>query len=204
MRRILLIVSLLLMVTTAVAQDPFFLFEGVVPMAYQTLQAVPPALYVPEGHALTPTELQNVLDLRHGDRAVLIRDGAIVAEATIGAVVAQKRDDAHQDRVLYVRLEGLPEEVTMSTEPRGLAALTDAAYDLIVVTDKPVEVLAREPRFEGLRWGTHDYVVRAGRIRYAISRENDFRADGFRGWQVSRIEEERTARLTADYTWWRR
>jgi hypothetical protein len=35
-----------------------------------------------------------------------------------------------------------------------------------------------------------------------VSRENDPRRDGFRGWQIMRLGEDRNARMSADYTWW--
>jgi hypothetical protein len=186
------------------ALEPFFLFEGVIPTAYQTLGPIDPGLYTEDGRPLTREELQGVLDLRKGDRVVLVRGGEIVGEGALAEVVAEKRDDAFQGRVLYATVTGLAEGVAAPGRPDGATAFADRSYDLLVVTDLPVEVLAREPEFEAMRWGVHDYVVRVGRMRYAVSRENAPRADGFRGWQIMRIGEERNARMTADYTWWER
>ncbi|MBD3222496.1 hypothetical protein GF314_14770 [bacterium] len=184
------------------ALEPFFLFEGVIPMAYQTLGPVDPGLFTEDGRPLTGEELQEVVDLREGDRVVLIRGGEVVGEGALARVVAEKRDDASRGRVLYATLTSLPEGVAAPGRPDGAAAFADRGYDLLVVTDLPVEVLARDPELEAMRWGVHDYVVRVGRVRYAVSRENDPRRDGFRGWQIMRLGEDRNARMSADYTWW--
>ncbi|MEZ4388117.1 MAG: hypothetical protein R3D98_11175 [Candidatus Krumholzibacteriia bacterium] len=193
--------------TAAPLQDttePMWSFEGVLPMVFEVYDPVPIRLYTDEGHVLSDEEIAASLDLRVGDPAVLIRAGAVVGEGKVSAVVARKHPEARNGRVLYVQVAGLPEGVTFPDEPRGHAALLDADYDLLVITDKPVDVLAPDPLFEEITWGQQDYVVRVGRVRYAVIRENDPRQDGFRGWQVSKLAGTKSTRMTADYTWWPR
>lgn len=203
-RHILLTLLTLALATGALAQvDTFWLFQGVVPMVYEVHGRVPTNLYTEEGTVLDSEQISSSLELRVGDPAVLIRNGAIVGQGRVSEVVAALHPESRSGRVLYVRLEGLPEGVTFPRTPAGHAPLAAGEYDLLVITDKPVDVLAVDPLFENIVWGQQDYVVRVGQQRFAVIRENAPRAEGFRGWQVSSIAGTKSTRRTADYTWWR-
>lgn len=211
MRRTLL--STLLLVTIALIgqaqaqglSEPLWSFEGVLPMSFEIHDPVPPSLYTAEGHELTAEQIELAMDLRVGDNVVVIRNGEIAGQAKVGAIVGRLMDEARNQRVLHMMLTDLSEGLTMPELPRGFEVLSSGDYDLMVITDKPVDVLAPDTKFADITWGTQDYVVRVGRKRYAILRENAPRSDGYRGWQVSRINEEGNAnRMTADYTWWQR
>lgn len=203
-RNCLLILSTLALATGALAQDhPMWLFEGVLPMVYETYGQVPANLYTEGGTVLDAEQVSASLDLRVGDPAVLIRGGEVVGKGTVSEVVASLHPESRNGRVLHVRLDGLPEGVAFPELPAGHAPLAAGDYDLVVITDKPLEVLAVDPLFENISWGQQDYVVRVGQLRYAVIRENAPRADGFRGWQVSHIAGTKSTRRTADYTWWK-
>jgi len=204
------LITLLLVVTAVMAQaqetdEPLWSFEGVLPMSFEIHDPVPPSSYTVEGHVFTTEQIQASMDLRIGDSVVLIRAGEVVGKAKVGSIVGRIMDSARSRRVLHMTLADLTEGLTVSELPRGAEVLASGEYDLMVITNKPVEVLAPDPSFQDITWGTQDYVVRVGRKRYAIMRENSPRGDGYRGWQVSRINTEgNTNRMTADYTWWQR
>jgi len=203
-RNTLLTLLTLALATGASAQaEPMWLFQGVLPMVYEIHGQVPADLYTEEGTVLDSEQIASSLGLRVGDPAVLIRNGEIVGQGKVSEVVAARHPESRSGRVLHVRLEGLPEGVTFPRTPAGHAPLAAGEYDLLVITDKPVDVLAVDPLFENIVWGQQDYVVRVGQARYAVIRENAPRAEGFRGWQVSKIAGTNSTRRTADYTWWR-
>lgn len=203
-RHILLSLLTLALATGALAQvEPMWLFQGVLPMVYELHGQVPVDLYTEEGTSLDREQISSSLEIRVGDPAVLIRNGAIVGQGRVSDVVAELHPESRSGRVLYVRLDSLPEGVTFPQAPVGHPPLASGEYDLLVITDKPVEVLAVDPLFENIVWGQQDYVVRVGQARYAVIRENAPRAEGFRGWQVSKIAGTNSTRQTADYTWWR-
>ena len=66
------------------AQDPVWLFQGVIPQMYQRLDPVPAELFTDAGHELTRDEIFASLEIRPGDPVVLIRDGAIAAVKGLG------------------------------------------------------------------------------------------------------------------------
>lgn len=200
----LLALACLLALAARAQEEPAWSFQGVLPMIFEVYDQVPLRLYTEEGHVLSDEEISAALDLRVGDPVVLIRDRAVVGSARLAAVVAAKHGEAQNKRVLYVRLEGLPEGISLPDPPEGYEPMASGEYDLLVFTDKPVEVLAVDPLFEDIAWGQQDFVVRVGHTRYAVIRENDPRQSGFRGWQVSRIAGTKSARMMADYTWWQR
>lgn len=203
-RNILLSLLALALASGSLAQDqPMWLFEGVLPMVYEIYGQVPADLYTEAGTVLDAEQVSASLDLRVGDPAVLIRGGEVVGEGRVSEIVASLHPESRNGRVLHVRLEGLPEGVSFPELPAGHAPLAAGDYDLVVITDKPLEVLAVDPLFENISWGQQDYVVRVGQVRYAVIRENAPRADGFRGWQVSTVAGTKSTRRTADYTWWR-
>jgi hypothetical protein len=199
-----LLLSLLPLATASAQSDPTFAFEGVLPMVYELYDPVPPELFTPEGHVMNDEEISASFDVRRGDPVTIIRGGEIVGEGEVVGVVALKRADARDDEVVHLQITGLPEGVTLPPPPPGRDVLEDENYTLVVVTDKPVEVLAPDPVFQGHRFMTQDYVVRVGRTRYAVLREADPRGDGHRGWSVNRLRSDGTTRLMADYTWWAR
>jgi hypothetical protein len=202
-RRFCIIVALLLAVVPVVLADqPLWAFEGQLPLIFQVNTTLPESAYSADGAVLSPEQIGSAMDIRLGDPVVLIRAGEVVGRGTIGEVVAQKRDDAKDRRVLFFRAAGLPEGVDVPAAPPGLEVLDDAGYDLYVLTDKPVEVLAPDPAFQDVPWGVHDYCVRVGRLRFAIIREHWRATGGFRGWQVQKlIPDERSLKIHADYTW---
>ncbi|HOX27014.1 MAG TPA: hypothetical protein PLL30_14945 [Candidatus Krumholzibacteria bacterium] len=193
--------ALCLVPAVAVADQPGWAFEGGLPIIFEVHNPVAAALYTVEGTVLTDEQIRAAMDIDRGDPLVLIRDGAVVGAGTIGDIVAQRRSDADHERALFLRPAGLPEGVEAPAFPRGPAALADDGYDLYVLTDQVVEVLAPDPLFTDISWGVHDYCVRVGRLRFAIIRERAPGAEGFRGWHVEKLEDTGPLKVHADYTW---
>ena len=199
---LLLALMTLLPAATARADQPQWSFAGQLPPIFQMGDRIPAALYSPEGRVLDDDQIARTFTFRRGDRVVLIRDAAVVAEATVGEVVAQRHDQADQRRLLYFRPEGVPAGVAVPAVPPGPEVLADADYDLWVFTDQAVEVLAPDPALQDLPWGVHDYCVRVGGLRFGIVREDWPGSDRMRGWQVYKLDPEaRPLKVMVDYTW---
>ena len=191
MSRTLAVVLLLLSLAATVhADQPGWAFEGVLPAIFQMRVPVPASVYAGEGHVLTREQIAASMEIELGDPLVLIRDGEVLGEGTVGEVVAKTRQDALDGRLIFLRPAGLPADVEVPVEPAGPSALLDAGYDLYVLTDQPVEVLAPDPRFADVPWGAHDYCVRVGRLRFAVIREYWPRTETCRGWQVVKLAED--------------
>jgi len=198
-----LLAALLLTLTvpSARADQPWWSFEGVLPSLFQMHKAMPSGAYTADGRVLTPEQIAYSMDIELGDPLVLIRDGEVVGRGTIAEVVAKKNPEALNGRLLFLRPEGLPEGVEVPDEPVGPSALLDAGYDLYVLTDEVVEVLAPDPAFTDITWGVHDYCVRVGRLRFAIIREFWPRTDQYRGWQVVKlVEDQKPVKVHSDNT----
>lgn len=200
---VLLIVSLVSL-SAVYADQPGWAFQGVLTSVLELRGMVPAHYFSKEGTVLPEEQVAACFDIRSGDPLVLIRDGAVLAEGTIGDFVARWDERAEHNRLLYVTVDSLPEDVTVPEVPVGAEQFDDAGFDLYVFTDAPVEILAPDPLFMDIAWGVEDYVVRVGRIRFAIIREKNLWGEGFRGWQVNKITEERSSRVMADYVWWER
>jgi hypothetical protein len=199
------LLALLLLLLSAAgvrADQPQWSFAGQLPSVFERGQRVPAALYTEEGRVLGEEAVGAIFLFRTGDPVVLIRDGAVAAEARVGEVVASRREGAQQDRLLFFRPAGLPEGVTVPAEPPGPQVLQDAGYDLWVFTDQPVTVLAPDPALQDLPFGEHDYCVRVGRLRFGIVRAIWPQSGEFRGWQVYKLPAEgRPVKVMSDYTW---
>jgi hypothetical protein len=198
-----LIAVLLLLATlapTALADQPQWSFEGLMPAWFQKHEPLLPTVYTPEGAVLSPEQIAGCVDVRPGDPVVLIRAGEVVGRGTIGEIVAQRRDDALNRRALFFRAFGLPDSVEVPDAPAGPAVLEGAGYDLYVLTDKPVEVLAPDPAYTDITWGVHDYCVRVGRLRFAVIREFWPRTQLYRGWQIIKFEDPGNLKVFADNT----
>jgi len=193
--------ALALLPALAAADQPAWSFDGVLPIIFEKFEPVPLAAYSDEGKVLTAAQIRKALEIGPGDPLILIRGGAVVATGAIGEIVAQTRADANQGRALYLRPVGLPDTIAVPAAPRGPAVLADAGYDLYVLTDKPVEVLAPDPLFNDIAWGVNDYCVRVGRLRFAVVREYAPGSKQFRGWQVIKLEDTGPLKVHADYTW---
>lgn len=194
----------ILLPAIAAAQDadrPIWAFEGLLPMIAQERGQLPSDYFKDAGRVLTPAEIASTVRFELGDRLVMIRDGKMVGEGKVREVVAQRRNDALQNRTLFLRPGGLPEGTVVPDFPRGPEAVDDVAYDLFVVTDRPVELLAPDPKFTDIAWGVHDYCVRVGQQRFAVIRERWPATGGFRGWQVILLREHDTIKAHTDYTW---
>jgi hypothetical protein len=201
MRRLLAICSLLTFLVPAARADvPGFAFEGLLPLIFQMRQPMPPNAYTVDGTVLTAEQIAHTFAIELGDPLVLIRDGEVVGRGTIGEIVAKKRAEALNGRMIFLRPAGLPDGVDAPAEPVGPAALLDAGYDLYVLTDLPVEVLAPDPAYTDITWGVHDYCVRVGRQRFAVIREFWPRTEEFRGWQVIKFDEAGNWKVTSDNT----
>jgi hypothetical protein len=206
MRRLLFaaVACALLWPSLGVAQEadsPTWSFEGLLPMITQVRGQLPSDYYKDAGRVLNAAEIAATVAINMGDRLVMIRDGKVVGEGTVREVVAQRRQDALQNRTLFLRPGDLPEGIDVPDFPRGPEAVEDASYDLFVVTDRPVEVLAPDPKFTDISWGAHDYCVRVGQQRFAIIRERWPVTGGFRGWQVILLRQHDTLKAHTDYTW---
>ena len=191
---------LLILTSSALATQPLWSFEGLLPPMFQMHRNVPLVQYKEGGNVIDAKFVNRAMDIRSGDPLVMIRDGAVVAHCTVGDVVGELRDDAHGGHALFFRPAGLPEDVVVPEVPRGPEALAGSDYDLYIFTDKPVEVLAPDTRFQDIAWGVHDYCVRVGRLRFAIIREYWPRTKDYRGWQVAKIEETGTVKVHSDNT----
>ncbi len=199
-----LLIPLLLVMAVAAARadQPQWSFAGQLPSVFERGQRVPAALYAEEGTVLGEEAIGASFLFRTGDPVVLIRDGAVAAEARVGEVIASRREGAKRDRLLYFRPTGLPPEVSIPAEPPGPQILQDAGYDLWVFTDQPVTVLAPDPALLDLPFGEHDYCVRVGRLRFGIVRAIWPRSGEIRGWQVYKLPAEgRPVKVMSDYTW---
>ncbi len=188
------------------AQDPLdppvWAFEGVLPMVVQLRGHVPLDRYREEGQGLSAEEVYASLTFELDDPLVMIRDGELVGTGTVGEIVAMLHPEALQQKLLFLRPAGLPEDLEVPAVPRGPSAVEDDSYDLYIVTDLPVEVLAPDPQFASIPWGQHDYCVRIGRTRYAVIRERWPATGGYRGWQVNELEEGAIPlKVHSDYTW---
>ena len=193
--------ALLLFVSVAAADQPLWAFEAQMPISYQMGAPLPGGAYTAEGAVLDAEQIAATLHVDVGDPVVLIRDGAVVGRGAIGEFVAKRDPRAQRGRLLFLRPTGLPEGVETPAEPRGPESMEDASYDLYILTDKPVEVLAPDPLFQDIPWGVHDYCVKVGRLRFAIVRDYWPRTGGFRGWQVNKLTDTGPVKVHVDYTW---
>ncbi len=200
-RLLTVLLLLVVIVPAALADQPRWAFEGQLPSIYEVYEPLPPTTYSDEGTVLTQEQISGCMDIDPGDPVVLIRGGEVVGSGTIGEVVAQRDPDVPARRYMYFRAVGLPKGVEIHDPPPGASVLEGADYDLYVLTDKLVEVLAPDPAFTDIPWGTHDFCVRVGRLRFAIIRENWRRTGGHRGWQIVKFEETGNRKIHADYTW---
>jgi hypothetical protein len=202
MTRLLAVLSVvMLLASAALADQPQWAFEGQMPIIYQMGSPLPGSVYSPDGSVLTPEQIKATLHIDAGAPLVVIRDGEVVGTGAIAEFVAKRDPRAQGGRLLFMRPSGLPEGVTTPAEPRGPESMEDASYDLYVLTDKPVEVLAPDPSFQDIPWGVHDYCVKVGRLRFAIVRDYWPRTGGFRGWQVNKLTDTGPVKVHVDYTW---
>ncbi len=202
MPRFLVVLFLLAILVPSVhADQPKWAFEGQLPTIFHVYEPLPAAIYTDDGAVLTEEQIKGCMDIDPGDPVVLIRDGQVVGSGTIGEMVAQKYDEARDRHAIYFRAAGLPDGVETPATLRGPSVLEDSGYDLYVLTDKAVEILAPDPAYTDIVWGVHDYCVRVGRLRFAVIRENWSPTGGFRGWQIIKFEDTGNLKIHADYTW---
>jgi len=199
----LVVVALILACLAPLAQadQPLFSFDGILPIIFQMHQPFPGHGYGDEARSLTDQEIMDSLDIRKGDKCVLIRGGAVVGQCTIGDIMVKNFEDAKNGHAMYMIPAGLPEGVAVPEGPRGPDALLDVGYDLFIITESVVEVLAPDPAFQDVSWGEQDFVVRIGRLRFSILREKWHDGNGYRGWHVEKFKETGAVKVHADYTW---
>jgi hypothetical protein len=199
-----LVVLLLILVlaATALAEQPRWSFSGQLPAVFQRGQRIPDGHFKLDPVPVDSATAASALTVQGGEPVVLIRAGEVVARGRVGEIFTMRHPDATGGRLVFFRPTDLEPDVPMPVTPPGPAALDDANYDVWVLTEAPVEVLAPDPSLQDIAWGDHDYCVRVGRLRFAIIREKLPTSTHHRGWQVRKLDAEGgSLKVSGDYTW---